>query len=261
MNTQETEGPVLNSMARAKAMAGITSTERAYRLLWSGCDRTEGNRYYQDASLPDMYDHNFTELPEGAPPDCIEKELALAKGRPFLKVEAPFPLSHPQGESEHLGYYVLQHEHIERPRPVDCTILPVTDTLASALSLFEIEYREDNKDDFPQRRAKRETLQYTNPESGIKCFLCFHQGKAIGKCELFLHEGSAKIEELVILDAFQRQGYGSFLLKFIINHARTQKVSCIYLVADEDDTPRQMYLRYGFEKIGEWYGLLFKPVP
>ena len=69
--------------------------------------------------------------------------------------------------------------------------------------------------------------------------------------------GVAKIEDFDVLPKYQRKGYGSALLKEIICIALEQNARIIYLVTDEDDTAKEMYLKIGFEKVGEKTQLFF----
>ncbi len=55
--------------------------------------------------------------------------------------------------------------------------------------------------------------------------------------ELFIHpqEKTAKIEEVAILDQFQRKGYGSILVKEMLSIAKSLGMEAAYLVATSID--------------------------
>lgn len=53
------------------------------------------------------------------------------------------------------------------------------------------------------------------------------------------------------VEKHQRKGIGTTMLRSMIEDAISREVRNIYLIADKDDTPRDMYSRLGFETIGE----------
>jgi spore maturation protein CgeE len=61
-----------------------------------------------------------------------------------------------------------------------------------------------------------------------------------------------------VLPEYQRRGIGTTILKYLIDTALSMGVEGIYLVADEDDTPKEMYRKLGFEKVDESYSLFWK---
>lgn len=80
----------------------------------------------------------------------------------------------------------------------------------------------------------------------------------VGNCDLFIQDGIAKIEDFAVNLDDQRQGFGTTLLKFIIQLALNQNCHTLYLVTDEEDTAKEMYQKLGFYKIGERIEYFFK---
>jgi spore maturation protein CgeE len=66
---------------------------------------------------------------------------------------------------------------------------------------------------------------------------------------LFTHKGIAKIEDFSVIPMHQRKGYGTTILKALLDAAIKEDSHTIYLVTDEDDTAKEMYKRIGFSKI------------
>ena len=92
----------------------------------------------------------------------------------------------------------------------------------------------------------------------MSAYICYADGEAVGNCDLFIHEDTAKIEDFDVAPKKQRQGYGTAILKFLIETALSKGASIIYLITDEEDTAKEMYLKYGFKKIGENVDLFFR---
>ena len=61
-----------------------------------------------------------------------------------------------------------------------------------------------------------------------------------------------------MLPEYQHHGIGTIILKFMIDTALSKGAETIYLTADEDDTPKEMYKKLGFEKVGDSYALFLK---
>jgi len=53
--------------------------------------------------------------------------------------------------------------------------------------------------------------------------------------------GIAKIENFAINPAYQRKGYGTTILKLLIDIAIKENCHTIYLVTDENYTAKEMY--------------------
>lgn len=74
---------------------------------------------------------------------------------------------------------------------------------------------------------------------------------------MFIHDGIAKIENFSVSPSHQRKGYGTTILKTLIEHTLNQHAHAIYLIIDEDDTAKELYLKCGFHKMGEKTELFF----
>ena len=56
----------------------------------------------------------------------------------------------------------------------------------------------------------------------------------------------------------QRKGYGSAILKNMIDTATKAGATTIYLVTDEDDTAKEMYTKLGFSKVYQHTEILYR---
>jgi spore maturation protein CgeE len=95
-------------------------------------------------------------------------------------------------------------------------------------------------------------------DKSLNSYVCYHNSEKIGTCDLFLYDGIAKIEDFGIIPKHQRKGYGTTILKYLIDTAIKEDSHTIYLVTDEEDTAKEMYEKIGFTKIGEKTDLLFR---
>jgi len=106
-------------------------------------------------------------------------------------------------------------------------------------------------EDFCTRRTLRKGNVHENNEN-IDNYLLYYNNELIATCELFIKNGIAKIEDFGVLEKHQRKGYGTTLLKHVVDKALEKDVETIFLVADEEDTAKEMYLKLGFSKKYEY---------
>lgn len=119
---------------------------------------------------------------------------------------------------------------------------------------------EENMGEFAKLRIKRKAQIYQLPNSSIHFYVCFYHNVAIGTCEMMIDENNkiAKIEDFDILKAYQRKGFGTSVLKYLLEIAFKKACNNVYLITDSEDTAKEMYKKCGFTKIGEKYELFFQ---
>jgi len=66
-----------------------------------------------------------------------------------------------------------------------------------------------------------------------------------------------RIEDFDILQKYQRKGFGTSVLKHLLEEARANCVEFVYLITDSGDTAKEMYKKCGFKKAGEKTELFF----
>ncbi|MGZ9585823.1 GNAT family N-acetyltransferase [Paenibacillus marinisediminis] len=201
--------------------------------------------------------------------DLIEQEIMRSRrdGHDYCKLimdDLPSEqylsaLAH-QPEVTRYGHYVYKKLgspdwHIND----NCSIVKVDsrDMLEHILQLDLITDQPLYGEDFCRRRVQRRGQVYLSTAE-LDSYVCCLGDDPIGNCDLFIHNGTAKIEDFAVTPSQQRQGYGTSILKHLIDTAILSGVDMIYLTADEDDTAKHMYEKLGFEKTCETYSLLFQ---
>jgi len=111
--------------------------------------------------------------------------------------------------------------------------------------------------DFCTRRVYRRKDVYLS-EKGVDSYICYHNNKPVGNCNLFIHNNIAKIEDFAVSPIHQRKGFGTTILKNLIEIAFEKGATIIYLEADEEDTAKEMYQKCGFYKVDEFTDLSFE---
>ncbi|MGB5822671.1 MAG: GNAT family N-acetyltransferase [Proteocatella sp.] len=231
-------------------------------------------RFYDD-KLPGMYAFNFILIKESMESGnihgfvCNILEQAKASSKEFLKI-----LLHPQiSIDEHLKskfieggfelktniYMKLNNEKLDGFKlNGDCTVkIASKETEFKDVAVLDIKTCVESgiPEAFANEKSARKGGVYKSSDRNLKAYVSYLGDVPVGKCELYLDHGYAKIEDFDVIEKYQRRGIGTAMLKTMITDARGRKAENIYLIADKDDTPKEMYLKLGFEIIAEEYEL------
>lgn len=251
----------------------ILKCEYEYTKCFSEFYEDENIIRYRDNQLKDMYCHNYTHIKKAMSESelkrIIEDEISLRLSEksdfcniylnPDVSTLLISTLKH-KPEISTTGYYSFDTSNFSRLKALpDCIIKRATsqemieDILYCDLQLDEKRLGKD----FCTRRCYRRGQIYIS-DKGIDSYVCYHNGNRIGTCNLFMHNGVTKIEDFSVIPRHQRKGYGTTILKALIDIATKENSHTIYLVTDEDDTAKEMYKKIGFNKIGERIDLFFR---
>ena len=249
----------------------ILNCEIEYQKCFCEAHEIENAVRFTDSALLDMYYHNFTLIKGSGCDDefhrFIEGEVAHRRGFDFCNIVSFVPISKwviekfdnaPQIAVN--GLYVLDFDAYLKPMVKEgCTIVKMSnEKMADERLRLDIEESGETIGiDFCTRRANRRKKVYLS-DTGVDAYICYDKGEVVGSCDLFISNGVAKIEDFAVSPAKQRQGYGSAMLNQIVETAQNGGATTIYLMAYEDDTAKEMYLKNGFKKIDEKIDLFFK---
>lgn len=151
------------------------------------------------------------------------------------------------------GFYVFDLKKITALTGVDGCIVQKVTALETLEEVLKIDIDVDGPTADPEfctRRLYGKSRVYLS-EGGVDAYICTHKGEIIGRCDLFIHEGVAKIEDFSIYEKHHRKGYGKTLLKHLIQIAIEKGCEMIYLVTDESDSAKEMYVKTGFDRLTE----------
>jgi spore maturation protein CgeE len=250
----------------------ILACEIAYDKVFSKVKQVGQVECYTDPSLLDMYDHNFTRLPNGINDvekiDLIKQEIATAKkdGKVFCNIKAFEPFSENviqalelTPEITRMGFYLFDITKVATLKNnTSGEVIQVSDErMIGELLKMEVAGIEDSQIiEFFGRKVRRRGEVYLQ-DGAVDSFLFMDQNTPVGRCDLFLSGKVAKIEDLSVLSQSRGKGYGTGILKQLMEEAIERGAEQIYLIADEDETAKEMYLKLGFQKISESMDLFF----
>ena len=199
---------------------------------------------WEDRLLPDKYDHNYFEY-SGQP---TKEEFAEAvtyqknNGDRFIKLEGHEQLSDPFG----LELNVLLTMALTKGNVNWVTNPDLLFTTPSIEDLEELEVKHFGKlygEDFTRRNIRRLYGKLTYHGA-------FLDGKLIGSCYSFCKDGFICIDGLIVDESFRKRYAATSLIAQI---RQSYPEAVLFLHADEDDTPKKMYEKMGFEAIDRLY--------
>jgi ribosomal protein S18 acetylase RimI-like enzyme len=75
-------------------------------------------------------------------------------------------------------------------------------------------------------------------------------GEIVSWTDLYLAQGVGQVEDVATKEEHRGKGYASAVVLYAAAEARAAGADVVFLVADEQDWPKQLYRRLGFDMIG-----------
>jgi ribosomal protein S18 acetylase RimI-like enzyme len=138
--------------------------------------------------------------------------------------------------------------------------LPVEEVpFAAVRSLLQEMYREDP--DVPEDIALVFAEQHGKYErvAGARFFAARVDGQLAGDCELYQRGDDAQVGHVGTLKQFRGRGVARSVILRAVRAARDTGARHVFIVTDEDDWPRHLYERLGFDQIGRTWDFLKSP--
>jgi ribosomal protein S18 acetylase RimI-like enzyme len=75
-------------------------------------------------------------------------------------------------------------------------------------------------------------------------------GEIVSWTDLYLAQGVGQVEDVATKEEHRGKGYASAVVLYAAAEARAAGADVVFLVADEQDWPKELYRRLGFDTIG-----------
>ncbi|MBT2687732.1 GNAT family N-acetyltransferase [Bacillus sp. ISL-47] len=151
-----------------------------------------------------------------------------------------------------LELFAIQPENFPAIKEIPEIIVEnVTDEKWDDYLRFQYEQDSVYGDEYAKKKQSQHLRNFNH--QGIQQILAFYQGEPAGSVDVILKDHTAEIDGLMVREDFQKKGIGSRLQKFVMNqfHDRT-----VILVADGEDTPKEMYRKQNYQFLGKQYQAL-----
>ena len=243
----------------------IRKAERSFKMLFSQkCAFSEHLEKWQDDDLYDMYDHNqFVPLLDDPTDKELEQAIAYQHqlGRSFLKLDTREKLDEALTERFSLEECCTEtmllrnkQKNIEAWKCNPDVIIhdsASSDVLADLLQIDIETFASDYGEDFIRRRDAR-YVKKAMETPGFHYYVAYLDRKVAGSCYACAIDGYVVMDALVVREAFRKRYVATTLMKHIASQFKEE----MFLHADADDTPKEMYRKMGFETVDELYEYL-----
>lgn len=91
---------------------------------------------------------------------------------------------------------------------------------------------------------------------GARFFVAYVDGVAASRCELYVRDGIAQVEDVGTVTEHRNRGLGSAVVMRAVDEARAASADVVFLNADADDWPMELYARLGFDELARWSGFV-----
>ncbi|MGJ9460538.1 GNAT family N-acetyltransferase [Oceanobacillus sp. CF4.6] len=226
------------------------------------------NKLYKHIHYPEMlnrYDSNFIEfkhlptLAEFKEAEDYLSEFHFARNQKHVKFY--FPENEKPDEKEmnyfkkqgyEVGYlelYAIQPDQFPKiENSSDILVQSVTDDNFEAYLKLRFEQDLEFGKDFATQKIGLNKRQFNNP--AIMQIIASYKGKPAGAVDVIMTEKMAEIDSLDVNEFLRKKGIGSRLQYFVMRKFWDKTV---ILVADGEDTPREMYQKQNYHYGGFKY--------
>lgn len=243
----------------------IRKAEQSFKQLFSQKRAfSEHMEKWQDDDLYDMYDHNqFVPLLDDPTGKELEQAIAYQRqlGRGFLKLDTREKLDEALIKCFSLEECCTEtmllrnkKENMARWKSNPDVIIYDSasgDVLADLLKIDIETFASDYGEDFIRRRDARYVKKAMETQ-GFHYYVAYLDGKPAGSCYACAIDGYVVMDALVVREAFRKRYVATTLMKHIASQFKEE----MFLHADADDTPKEMYRKMGFETVDELYEYL-----
>jgi GNAT superfamily N-acetyltransferase len=156
-----------------------------------------------------------------------------------------------------LGWQVQRHLVMAQRRPPERT--------AATAAVVEV--------DEPRLRPVREAITRTYPwgspevarqlaaakrliRGEVRFFAVEVDGEIAACTDLYLSDRDGQIEDVVTLEPHRGRGYAGAVVLRAAEEARRAGADLVFLVADDEDWPKELYRRLGFDDVGLYWKFL-----
>ncbi|MCY6354472.1 GNAT family N-acetyltransferase [Clostridium sp. ZS2-4] len=250
----------------------ILETELKYVRCFSGYIEEQKSITFKDSKLVDMYMHNFIFLKELIKKDelriFIENKLEKVQreNKEYLHIMMDYGIQWhdlkgmiPAPEITEYCYMAITPKDFNKLKMKNDCFVRKADTfkILSDGNLVDIQANKTAMgEDFARKRIKRKMEEYKN-NPNLNLYVCYKGDVPIGKCELLIEDGIAKIEDFDIIEEYQNQGYGTSVVRKLLEESFSENVDIAYLITDHFDTAKDMYKKCGFSICGIKTSILF----
>jgi GNAT superfamily N-acetyltransferase len=236
------------------------------RMADSAARKKEPSKYgvaLLDPELPDVWSRNYlfaNELPEGVSASELAGEADRVLGAAGLrhrKVElfADEPGARLEAGFRELGWHpecdVIMVAQRSPDRPVDTSLVDevTVDDLVPAWTEGWLADPDVLGEDVARQLV--ESKRRLGKVVETRFFAARIEGEVASYCELYSDGRMAQIENVLTLERFRNRGLARATVSRALDEARNGGHGIVFLIANRDDWPKELYGKLGFDVVGE----------
>ena len=183
---------------------------------------------------------------------CPHRTLVVRSDALGQRVAPTFAANGYRGEREVIS---VHRRAPDRDADLDTEELP----FALARSVILETYRRDDR--LPDSVAERFADQHGKYERvlGTRFFGARIDGALAGVCELWMDGGDAMVEDVDTLEEYRGRGVARSVVLTAVREARAADAERVFIFADDDDWPKELYARLGFDPLGRNWTFIRPP--
>ena len=104
-----------------------------------------------------------------------------------------------------------------------------------------------------------EASALTATVADVRHFAVTVDGEVASATDLYSVGTTAQVEDVTTLPEYRGRGYASALVLRAVEEARRTGHDFVFLIADDEDWPKELYARLGFDAVGRWYSFRKSP--
>lgn len=251
----------------------MTDAERAaaflcesYRRRVERVERLPWGELVVTPSLPRVYDANFAIVDAwGGTAGELEREMDRVQGeagfahrKTVLPDEKLADRLWPAVSRQGWGFtsrYLVMAQRREPDRPADGRIDVVgvgpEDWARGRQAMIELEgYGREHASDSEVVRQLLELDRRLAHAMDVRHLAAVVSGRVAAYAGLYLEGDIAQVEDVATLPPYRSRGLARAVVLHAVTEARRAGAELVFLVADEDDWPKDLYTRLGFDPIG-----------
>jgi len=214
-----------------------------------------------EPALPRRHDSNYLlveRLPLGAGAEEIAAETDRILGGAGLAHRAAFTFDERLGEKlepqfRDLGWNIRRHiwmaQTYEPERSADLSIVDeVTEADLRPGRTGEILRYPWGSEEVARQLLDAKLL--LGERANTRFFGVRVDGEIVSWADLYVAQGLAQVEDVATKEEHRGNGFASAVVLRAADEGRRAGADLVFLVADEDDWPKELYKRLGFETIG-----------
>ena len=149
---------------------------------------------------------------------------------------------------------------VHRRDPDRSPDIAVDEMVEAAYVTAKDEFNRRNPDitDDDTVRQMREAARSLGRATDRRCFGTYVGDTVAALCELYSDGITAQVEDVGTLEEFRGRGLASAVVLRAVHEAKAWGHDLIFLYADADDWPKELYTKLGFDAMGHTYEFLLK---